>query len=349
MQTIVKRFYNRYFSEPDAVVLTLFIVISVCCFKFFAAMLAPVLASIVIAYLLDWFIVRLKRLKCPHFLAVIIVYLLFFSIILFALLGPIPLLWEQLSNLVNELPHKLSQGQQLLNQLMTRYPEYFSTNQLQNMLTTMRGDIAKIGQIVLSASVASIPSVFQVIVYLILVPLLVYFFLMDKDKLLQRVSHYLPTDNQPLREIWAEVKLQVGNYVRGRIWEVIIVWLVSYVVFLILGFKYAMLVSALVGLATIIPYIGTILVTIPVVVLALLQWGWEPHTAYFLIAYAVIITLDANVLVPILFSGAVALHPVAIIIAILIFGGLFGFWGIFFAIPLASLVKAIAKSWPVKQ
>lgn len=349
MLNIANHFYRRYFSDPDAVVLLLFILAAIGLFWLFGTMLAPAFAGIVIAYLLDWFIVRLRKLKCPHGLAVTIVYAIFLTMVLFALLGPIPLFWEQLSNLVNELPRKLIQAQNLFNQLVTYYPDYFSNSQLQNFIASLRSNAARMGQVIFSASLASIPSLIQIVIYLVLVPLLVYFFLMDKNKLLHDFRRYLPTSNKPLQKIWVEVRQQIGNYIRGKIWEIVIVWVVTYTVFLILGFKYAMLMSALVGLSVIIPYIGAVLVTIPVTILALLQWGFEAHAAYFLIAYATIITLDANVLVPILFSGAVALHPVAIILAILIFGGLFGFWGIFFAIPLASLVKAITKAWPVKD
>ena len=349
MLNIANHFYRRYFSDPDAIVLLLFILAAIGLFWLFGAMLAPAFAGIVIAYLLDWFIVRLRNLKCPHGLAVFLVYSIFLSLVLFALLGPIPLLWEQLRNLVNELHSKLVQDQSLFNQLVILYPDYFSTNQLQSLIESMRTDATRLGQVIFSASVASIPSLIQIVIYLVLVPLLVYFFLMDKNKLIQDFRRYLPASNKPLQKIWVEIRQQIGNYIRGKIWEIVIVWVVTYIVFLILGFKYAMLISALIGLSVIIPYIGAVLVTIPVVILALLQWGFEAHTAYFLIAYALIITLDANVLVPILFSGAVALHPVAIILAILIFGGLFGFWGIFFAIPLASLVKAIAKAWPITE
>ena len=63
-------------------------------------------------------------------------------------------------------------------------------------------------------------------------------------------------------------------------------------------------------------------------------------------AYLVIQALDGNLLVPLLFGEVVSLHPVAIIVAILVFGGLWGFWGVFFAIPLATLVNAILRAWP---
>ena len=76
--------------------------------------------------------------------------------------------------------------------------------------------------------------------------------------------------------------------------------------------------------------------------------GWSWDFGQVVIAYAVIQALDGNVLVPLLFSEVVNLHPVVIILAILLFGGLWGFWGIFFAIPLATLFKAVLNAWPRK-
>jgi putative permease len=66
-------------------------------------------------------------------------------------------------------------------------------------------------------------------------------------------------------------------------------------------------------------------------------------------AYLVIQVLDGNVLVPLLFSEAVNLHPVAIVIAVLFFGGVWGLWGVFFAIPLATMVNALLSAWPARD
>jgi putative permease len=90
-------------------------------------------------------------------------------------------------------------------------------------------------------------------------------------------------------------------------------------------------------------------VTIPVLMVAWFQWGWVSEFAWLAAVYFTIQALDGNVLVPLLFSEVVNLHPVAIIISILVFGGLWGFWGVFFAIPLATLVKAILSAWPRQE
>ena len=159
------------------------------------------------------------------------------------------------------------------------------------------------------------------------------------------VSGFLPEERGMANEVWHEADQQVGNYVRGKCWEILIVWCASFVTFTLLDLHYAILVSLFVGLSVLIPYFGAIFMALPVASIAFFQWGWGPQLAYVVGAYTIIQILDGNVLVALLFSEAVNLHPVAIIVAILVFGGILGFWGVFFAIPLATLVQAIIKAW----
>jgi putative permease len=91
------------------------------------------------------------------------------------------------------------------------------------------------------------------------------------------------------------------------------------------------------------------MVSIPVLLIAYFQWGLTTEFVYVSLGYAIIQFLDGMVLVPLLFSEAVNLHPVVIITAVLFFGGLWGLWGVFFAIPLATLVKSIMNAWPQKH
>jgi putative permease len=91
---------------------------------------------------------------------------------------------------------------------------------------------------------------------------------------------------------------------------------------------------------------SALVVTIPVLMVGFFQWGWGAVFMWLAIVYGVILFIDGYLLVPVLFSEAVNLHPLAIILAVLVFGGLWGFWGVFFAIPLATLIKAIYNAWP---
>jgi putative permease len=176
--------------------------------------------------------------------------------------------------------------------------------------------------------------------------LLVFFFLKDKDRILGWFEQYLPRERNLSRRVWSEVDMQIGNYVRGKFIEILILLAVSYVIFTLMNLNYALLLAVLMGLSVIIPYVGATLVTIPVVLVAFFEWGMTQEFWYLMLAYAIIQALDGVVLVPLLFSEVVNLHPVAIIVAILFFGGIWGFWGVFFAIPLATLVKAVLTAWP---
>jgi putative permease len=115
---------------------------------------------------------------------------------------------------------------------------------------------------------------------------------------------------------------------------------------MLLGLNYAALLALLVGLSVLIPYIGASVVTLPVLLVGYMQWGYSAEFLWLFFTYGVIQFFDGNVLVPLLFSEVVNLHPIAIIVAVLLFGGIWGFWGVFFAIPLATLVKAVFNAWP---
>ena len=349
MITVLKNWFYRYCSHPEAGVLIFLILGFLFVINTMGQMLAPLFASLIIAYLLQSLIHPLNRLCKRNWLSVLIVYALFIGAVVVSIIFIIPLLWEQASNLIGELPNMVGRGQVLLFKLQTAYPQVFTASQITSTLNEFRGSLAHYGHLLFSLSLASIPSVIALIIYLVLVPLLIYFFLMDKDKLLCWLNQYLPHHRATLDNIWAEVHIQLGNYVKGKVLEIIIIALVTYLTFAVIHLEYALLLSVLVGLSVLIPYIGALLVTVPVLIVGFMEWGWSPHFLWLTAFYATIITLDGNVLVPLLFSEAVSLHPVAIIVSVLFFGGIWGFWGIFFAIPLASVVKAIVTTWPCRE
>jgi putative permease len=107
--------------------------------------------------------------------------------------------------------------------------------------------------------------------------------------------------------------------------------------------------AAAVGLSVVVPIVGFVAVTFPVVGVALAQFGWSDHLALVMICYLIIQLLDAYVLTPMLFSEANDLHPLIIIVSVLVFGSIWGFWGVFFAIPMALLVKVIISAWPTRR
>lgn len=345
MLKVFQNWVQRYFSDEEAVVLAVVLALGFAIIITFGNKLAPLLTGLVMAYLLQGLVLRLDR-WVPHKMSVWIVFLLFVSGLgtLFGVV--VPLVWRQMFALFNELPRMMSEWQVQLMHLPERYPALISEEQIARAIATAGSEFGQLGQWLLSQSLASIPWMLTILVYLILVPILVFFFLMDKEKITGWMVSHLPRERRLMTRVWTEMNQQIANYIRGKVVEILIVGAVTYVCFAILGVNYAALLAVVVGLSVLVPYIGATVATIPVALIGLFQWGLGNEFMILMIVYAVIQALDGNVLVPILFSEAVNLHPVAIIAAVLIFGGLWGFWGIFFAIPLATLFKAVLYAWP---
>ncbi len=345
---LLRDWFKRSFSDPQVVILGLFLVIGFAIIVGLGKWLAPMFASIVIAYLLEAVVSRLQKTGMPRLAAVIIVFLLFITALLFLTFGLVPIVIRQLTALVQQFPTYIAQGQELLKQLPVAYPQMVSEEQIQVIINQLGQEMAILGQQALSWSLSSVGSVLGLIIYLVLVPVLVFFFLKDKDLMTGWVAGYLPRERTLVNRVWTESEAQIANYVRGKVVEIIIVGSVTYVTFIILGLDYSALLATVVGFSVLVPYIGAAVATIPIALVAFFQFGWGWDFGQVMIAYAIIQALDGNLLVPLLFSEVVNLHPVAIILAILLFGGLWGFWGIFFAIPLATFFKAVLNAWPRK-
>ena len=343
---LLRNWFRRSFSDPQVVILGLFLVIGFAIIIGLGKWLAPMFASLVIAYLLEAIVSRLQKFGMSRMPAVIIVFLLFMALLLFLLFGLAPIVTRQLTQLVQQFPDYIARGQTLLKQLPENYPQLVSEEQVEMIISQLGQELANLGQQALGWSLSSVSSIITLVVFLVLMPVLVFFFLKDKDLMIEWATDYLPRERSLVNKVWVESEAQIANYVRGKVAEIIIVGLVTYITFLILGLQYSALLATLVGFSVLIPYIGAAVATIPVALIAFFQFGWEWSFGHVMIAYAIIQALDGNLLVPLLFSEVVNLHPVAIILAILFFGGLWGFWGIFFAIPLATLVQAVLRSWP---
>lgn len=341
--------YRRYFTDPQAALLSLLLVISFITLYFMGKMLAPLLAAVIIAYLLEGPVVKFEAHRLPRLLAVSTVFLLFIAFVGFILVVLLPILSRQASQFFQELPGMINNGQTLLMRLPQQHPELISEEAVSEVIVAIRSGLSDVGQNILSFSMASIPAIVTVLVYLILVPLMIFFLLKDKAVLLGWMSRFLPSDSTLITHLWQEMDAQIGNYIRGKVYEIIIVGCLAYILFKVMGLNYASLLALLVGLSVLIPYIGAATVTVPIALVAYFQWGVNSDFIWLMVLYLILQFLDGNVLVPILFSDVVNLHPIAIIVAILVFGGLWGFWGVFFAIPLATLVKALINVWPTYQ
>ncbi|MDR5616241.1 AI-2E family transporter [Arsenophonus sp.] len=340
------QWYRRRFSDPQVVALFISLIIGFCIIFFFHDILAPLLVAIVLAYLLEWPTQQLGKLGLSRLMAASIVLTIFMGISAMVFLIIVPIVWQQGMNLLFDLPSMVNSFNEYAKALPERYPALVDAGIIDMIADNLRGRLSTLGESVVKYSVASLIGIITIAIYLVLVPLMVFFLLKDKTKIIRGLQRILPRDRLLVGQVWQEMNQQITNYIRGKVIEMVIVGICTYIAFAFLGLRYSLFLSVLVGISVLIPYIGAVVVTIPVVLVALFQWGIGPDFWTLLIAYLIVQGLDGNLLVPILFSEAVNLHPLVIILSVVVFGGLWGFWGVFFAIPLATLIKAVMHVWP---
>ncbi|TLU61315.1 AI-2E family transporter [Thalassotalea litorea] len=346
MFNYIAQWYKEKFADPHAVTLFLFLSVCFAVLYFFSDLLMPIMVAIAIAFLLEQPVQRVAKFGLSRNKAVMVVMILFTVVALTAIFGLVPVLWQQTSNLVQEVPTMVGKGNNYLMTLPEQYPEIVNESQIDALIGSIKDKLLQWGQLILEFSVNSLSNVVALMVYLILVPIMVFFFLKDKDELLANAIRFLPKERRLTSQVGAEMHQQIHNYVRGKVLEILIIGIVSTVIFALLGLRFPVLLGSLVGFSVLVPYVGAAVVTVPVCLVGLFQWGFSAQFGYLVLWYGIIQAVDGNILVPFLFSEAVNLHPVAIIIAVIMFGGLWGFWGVFFAIPLATLVKAVINAWP---
>jgi putative permease len=342
----VRSWLNRYFAHEESLLLVALIAGGLVLVVWLGGALAPVFTALIVAFLLQGVVARLLRWGVPETASVYLAFLIFVGLVAVLLLAVLPLVWQQMVAFVNALPAMLDQVQALARELPDRYPTLLTPAQIDEWLLAAREELILIGQRAVTFSFGQIGSIVGIIIYLVLVPILVFFFLKDREVLVVWFKGMLPDERPLLDQVGSEMNLQIANYMRGKALEILVIGGVTYVVFVALGVNFSALLAILVGFSVLVPFIGAAVVTIPVALVGFVQFGLSWDFGWLMLAYAIIQALDGNVLVPLLFSEAVDLHPVAIIVAVLAFGGIWGFWGVFFAIPLASLVKAVLTAWP---
>jgi putative permease len=346
MMQVLRKWVDRYFAEEEAVILLVLMVLGLILLATMGDVLAPVIASVVLAFMMQGVVGQLTRRGVNEHVALGFAFALFIGVFLLFLLILLPLVWNQLRTLVGDLPGIIDSVRDTLLLLPQKYPSLINEQQSRELIESSSRDIARMGQTIFSFSLTHLPGILGLGIYLIIVPILVFFFLKDRAAIINWCAALLPAKRPQMSRIWHEMDMQLANYVRGKGVEILIVGATSMITFALFGLSYAVLLGFLVGLSVVIPYVGAALVTVPVALVAYFQWGWSPLFGYLMAAYLLIQILDGNVLVPLLFSEANSLHPIAIILAVLLFGSIWGVWGAFFAIPLATLVKATMHAWP---
>ncbi len=342
----INNLFKKIFSNEETLVFSILVISAFLILFFLGSILTPFLISIIFAYLLIGMQSRFESYGLKSSIALFLTYSIFLLLGIALMVWLAPLLYQQLQAIVLEVPKWLSSFRLFAQDIPAKYPDLVSSDQITVFLESLSGQISTLSQDFIKASIAGIQNTATIAINLILLPILVFFFLCDRETIISGFLSILPKERRMLKNVWVEMDEQLSNYARGKAIEIVIVGVAAAIIFIYFDLEYVALLSVLVGFSVLIPFLGAFIVTIPVAVVGLLQLGLTFEFSLLMASYLALQILDGNLLVPILFSDAVKLHPVAIILAVFVFGSLFGFWGVFFAIPIATLIKAIWNAWP---
>ena len=342
----INNFLRRIFSNEETIIFSLIIIFVLVMFSFFAAVLTPFIISIVVAYLLVGLQKKIQTFNVSERIATILAFSIFIIVGAAMFTGLIPLIYVQLQSFVLDIPRLFNEFLNYVSTMPAAFPDLVDSDQISVFFQAVSSELSSITQNLVKSSIAGIQSTITVLLYIILFPILVYFFLFDKKNIVEGFVKLIPGNREMLSQVWSEMDVQLSNYVRGKVLEILIVGVAAAILFASFGLNYTALLAVLVGLSVLIPYVGAFSVTIPIVIIGLLQFGLGSNFYLLVGLYLLLQFIDGYLLVPIIFSEAVKLHPIVIMLAVFLFGSMFGFWGVFFSIPLATFIKAVWNAWP---
>jgi putative permease len=308
----------------------------------------PYLKAAYFALILTYLLIAphrtLVRAGCNHLMATILLMLLLTSALLCLLFIILPMLSNEMVLFIKEIPSYVDVLHNRFQEWLITHPNWNANHIPYNIaLKPIQSNLVNVGRHLLEVSFQSLFSLFNWMMYCIVVPILTALILNDRALMLPWITQWLPKQHTCLKQFFKEIDQQMGFYLRGKVIEFLIVATLTTLALSLMHMNYALLMGILVGASVFIPIVGLFIVVLPIVIIGLMQWGFSAHFAYTMLFFTLIMLADAYLIIPVLFSGSMALHPAVILIAILCFGGLFGFWGILLALPLATVVRALLR------
>ncbi|MFZ3576450.1 AI-2E family transporter [Virgibacillus sp. DJP39] len=309
-------------------------------FSFLGSILSPFLIALFIAYLLYPLVLKLHSLNIPKGLTILIIYILFFGGILFTVKQIYPLFIRQLTELSEQIPEFTTLYKNLIYQMYesTAFLPETVHDKMDSLFMKIENTLGKL----IEKIATSITRIFDIIVLLTVIPVLVFYFLKDTDKIKNWFKKWIPESyHTRAHDVLFSIDKSLGNYIRGQLLVSLFVIVASFGCFYFLGLKYALVLAIIVGIFNFIPYFGPIIGMLPAVAIA-----FTVSTQLVLFVVITVFTIqliESNLLSPYIVGKSIHIHPVAIIFALLIGGEIGGVIGLLLAVPVLTVTKEIVN------
>ncbi len=313
-----------------------------------APMLTPFLIAALLAYLGDPLADRMQAHGFTRTFAVITVFLAIIVVLVLVLLILIPLLTQQVSAFIRQVPVYLEWLQTVAvpwinNRLGTAF-DIADVDQLRTQVTEHRDSLGTLAVGLLEQVSRSSLIVIQWVANVLLIPVLVFYLLRDWDIMIARVHELLPRRVEPVVSMLArESDEMLGSFLRGQFTVMMALGIMYSVGLSIVGLEFALLIGMLAGLVSFVPYLGLLFGGAAACVAALFQFQDLSHLIPVILVFTIGQLIEGMVLTPLLVGDKIGMHPVAVIFALLVGGHLFGFFGVLLALPVAAVVMVMLR------
>lgn len=310
---------------------------------FLGDVLLPFIVGGAIAYFLDPVADRLERAGMSRVAATTVISLIALLLVVLLVLAVIPTLVNQLTALVNAAPDI---AKRLQGFLLERFPELAdSTSTIRQTLAEIGAAIQARGGELAQGVLSSALGVISIVLFIVVVPVVAFYLLLDWDDMVARIDGMLPLDHAPtIRRLAREVDAVLAGFVRGQVSVCLALGTFYAVALMAAGLQFGLIVGAIAGAITFIPYVGSLVGGALAIGLALFQfWGDWLQIGLIAAIFAVGQFVEGNILTPRLVGKSVGLHPVWLLFALSAFGTVFGFVGMLIAVPVAASIGVLTR------
>ena len=313
-------------------------------YEIISNILFTVIISLIFSYLLNPVINYLERHNISRGLGIILLYIVVFGIIIAISVSFIPRLGNELKEVLMVLPSYFSTITDFFKDL---YDKYYNLENIAPIIENVEGlifdNINRLQEVLLTSMTklfTGVGSLLNRMISLVLIPILTFYFLKDKDKLINQVFLIIPKNKRSeIKELLTQIDKSLSQFVRGRLILAIYVGVATTVVLLILDINFAIVIGLLTGIADIIPYFGPFLGFVPAVLFAFLDSATKG--IWVAVIFTLIQWVENNVLGPKIIGDTTGLHPITVLLSLIIAGNIYGVLGMVFVIPVVSILKIL--------
>lgn len=305
--------------------------------------LLPFVVGSTIAYFIDPMADRLERAGLSRIAATTVITFLAIFVFAIVVLLVVPTLVSQTIGLIEVMPQLTRDLQAFLIKSFPSLLDESST--LRKTLISIGETIQSQGGEVLNSLIGSALKVVNVVVFFVVVPVVTIYMLLDWDRMITRVDNLLPRDHAPvIRRLASEIDATLASFIRGMGTVCLILGTYYAVALMLVGLQFGLVVGFIAGLVTFIPYLGALIGGTLAIGLALFQfWGDWASIGMVVIVFAIGQMIEGNFLTPRLVGKSVGLHPVWLLLALSVFGSMFGFIGLLVAVPMAAALGVLTR------